>query len=105
MGRELKTEDSPGTKYLVDDDTRTTRTDSFKTYLMYKAYGDSIWVSLRLLEWGWNGEAENTADGWQLVSGSTYGDGEATDVLPEWKKNVNVIQQEMPSREESASQG
>ena len=68
------------------------RSDSFKTYLMYKPEGDSIWVSLSLLEWGWSGMATNTETGWQ-GSGETSGGGDSvtTDDLPVWTNNVEFL--------------
>ncbi len=90
----LSAPDSPYSQ-LSDDDHLITRTDSFKTYLMYKPTGDSIWVSLSVISWGWTGTATKDADGKWTGSGSTTGDGNgiATTELPVWNDHVYNIRE------------
>jgi hypothetical protein len=46
--------------------------DSFHLYLMYKPAGDdSIWVTLRLLDWYWNFSAHLVGSNW-VVDSSSY---------------------------------
>ena len=63
--------------------------DQFQTYLIYHPSGtDSIWVTLSMLTWSWNGVAQKQLDGtWTLLpffcnydASSSY----STSVLPEW---------------------
>jgi hypothetical protein len=50
--------------------------DSFKSYLVFKPVGDSrnIWVTLRLVTWGWAAQAQRSSvlSDWQIVSGSFH---------------------------------
>ena len=75
----------PGIKYL--------RNDSFKTYLIYKPIGTSIWVTLSVINWGWSGTVlyDDTSDKWQFSSGSPIGGGSGTSTtsLPEWADNID----------------
>jgi len=44
--------------------------DSFTGWLVYKPVGDSIWVTLRKLQWSWSGGASKDTNGsWTLSSG------------------------------------
>ena len=88
----LYTNDNPSAK-LFDPLKRVIRSDFFQTYLMYRPEGDSIWVSLAVIDWSWAGSATNTPTGWQLVSGATSGGGEgkAEDELPVWNSNFDDL--------------
>ncbi len=95
VSQTLYNEDSPLSE-LRDAENGIVRTDSFQTYLMYKPEGDSIWVSLSLLEWGWTGSAIISETGAWSGGGSARGggDGRETDTLPEWKNNFLYLPEE-----------
>jgi hypothetical protein len=61
--------------------------DSFQTYLVFKPDGDSIWVTLGMVNWGWSGDALYFTSGWELDSSSvtspTYTD---SDAFPAWSQ-------------------
>jgi hypothetical protein len=61
-------------------------TDSFKTYLVFKPTGDSIWVTLGRVDWGWSGYAVVDADGTgDLIDSSTNAPTYTnTDEFPVW---------------------
>lgn len=90
----------------VSSGSRFTTTDNivsvagkFETYLMYKPSGtDSIWVTLGLLNWSWNGAAGRDTDGvWQLGTGASpqTGDPNPKSVnntqLPKWTDNYTAV--------------
>ena len=56
------TVDSPQSNQVAPTLPGFTRSDSFATYLMFRptpsGAGGSIWVPLRVLNWGWNGTVE-----------------------------------------------
>ena len=58
---------------------------------MYKPDGDSIYVTLGLMEWGWNGNA--VASGGEWEGGGHYwgGTGEPSCNLPIWDDNLMLI--------------
>ena len=64
--------------------------DSFKTYLVFKPDGDSIWVTLGRVDWGWSALASSINltppyFGWQLDSSSTTVPSHTdTDEFPVW---------------------
>ena len=59
----LKDDDSP-LAFLEPGMISLGVVDSFITYLMYQPSGiNSIWISLRLMEWGWGGKAIKQANG------------------------------------------
>ncbi len=62
------------------------------TYLIYKPIGDSIWVPLSVINWGYNATAiyNETTQLWEMTSGSTNGGGNGISILnlPEWNDNT-----------------
>lgn len=68
----VSSNDSPA-MILIPELSAAGRIDEFKTYLVYKPQGaDSIWVTLREVEWNWSGLATKDAQGnWQLAPGAT----------------------------------
>ena len=53
LNNRVPLEDAP--EVLID--VHVSNIDKFKTYLMFKPDGDSIWVTLGRTDWGWNGDA------------------------------------------------
>jgi len=85
--------DSPGTSVFYH--TSFQRSDSFKTYLMYKPDDSGIWVPLMKLEWDWQGSAERSTvfSEWE-VTGSSHSEnpsGGATTEFPEWDQSWNDL--------------
>lgn len=90
----LTEDDTPGMP-LRADDKKMVRFNSFQLYVMYKPDGaDNIWVTLRILEWHWEGSAtkdllngDPALDFWSLDPGSSSSTNpssfESTD-LPQW---------------------
>jgi len=92
-----KWSDSPGSSLLPV--TKVNTNDArFETYLMFKPDGtDSIWVTLRVLKWHWQGEAVKDAKGaWVFgmdppPDASKNPDSKASTDLPTWTKNVKDV--------------
>ena len=59
-------EDNPGVGSLLGIDGFVTVTDQFKTYLVFKPDGDSIWITLGIVTWGWS-----ASEDWWMFTGST----------------------------------
>jgi hypothetical protein len=85
------TNDSPSEG--LGDKTYFDRTDRFKMYVMWK-FGtrnstDSIWVSLRVTNWGWWANVrDDGAGGWDYVGDGAAEDSQDTSELPEWSHNA-----------------
>jgi hypothetical protein len=76
---------------------RRSANDNFRLYLMYKPSGDdSIWVTLRRLDWLWSGAAaRNESDEWVMESGqsSSQNPGSANSIeLPLWPGRAQEIE-------------
>ena len=73
--------------------------DRFKTYLMYQPSGnDSIWVSLSMLMWYWEGAAAKLNGTWEVLTHLCDYDAtssDVTNVLPTWKGNVENLKWEV----------
>jgi len=84
--------DSPGIP--LAGNKKVSMDDKFRVYLMYKPNGeDSIWVTLRLLDWADAGAATKTNETWVLDAGQSSSTGQSSDsnVLPGWEKEVNGL--------------
>lgn len=80
--------DSPGTD--VSSRTYVDRTDAYEAYFMYRPSGaeaDTIWVTIGVLRWSWEGIAE-----WSIIGGWAVGPtdfdpnpvGTENNLPPEW---------------------
>ena len=76
--------------YNVDDD--------FENYLMYRPSGtNSIWVTLSVIEWHWDGSATYANNRWSLDPGSHPNKpgqgikGSASTSLPEWDSYFGIL--------------
>jgi hypothetical protein len=63
--------------------------DAFSLYLMFQPSGNSIWVPLSKISWGWDGIAQSTNGGntWTMTSGApavVNPSGAMTTNFPEW---------------------
>ncbi len=72
--------------------------NNFRVYLMYRPTGiDSIWVTLRKMEWYWHGAVTNNG-GWSMLPGassSSSPSGSDSIELPTWKNHaVNINYEE-----------
>jgi Carboxypeptidase regulatory-like domain len=83
----------------ADNTIRLQKTDSFKTYLMYKPFGDnSIWVTLQVINWSLSRSATKTTAGgiakWSMDPGSVDPEkdpkGSPSTVLPTWSSYVTA---------------
>ncbi|MCC6536115.1 MAG: carboxypeptidase regulatory-like domain-containing protein [Bryobacterales bacterium] len=86
-------DDTPGTPLTAPYVQRSV-TDSFQIYFMYQSSeADSIWVTLGLLTWNWNGQADLAAGVWSLTSSGRTANpaGAASTALPVWTANVTGI--------------
>lgn len=75
--------------------SRQARKDDFQTYLTYKPAGDSIWVTLAVLEWGWHGEAvyDTSSGKWNIQNTNAYpGLMQESTVIPKWNANVEQVE-------------
>lgn len=79
------------------------RTDGFKTSLIYRPSGESIWVTLDILCWNWYGIAEQASGKWNCIGGAlsynaslkSQGMGiNAYTELPTWIKNATELELE-----------
>lgn len=89
--RTAYTEDTPGNGLNCDEKARSVN-DQFKTYIVYQPT-NGIWVTLRSVNWYWNGAATNTASAncsWIRVSGSASANPTSSDdtELPIWSGNI-----------------
>jgi hypothetical protein len=67
----ISRDDSPASG--VPGNRRISVDDHYKMFLMYKPDGaDSIWVTLRVLEWNWKGIATKTGGVWSMDAGSWF---------------------------------
>ncbi len=75
-----------------------TNTCTFQTCLMYKPEGDSIWVSLEYITWGWSGTATQIVHAvWKAGDQAHWAqNAQPTDVLPVWNRNLTDIQNAPP---------
>ncbi len=73
-----------------------TRNDQFNLYLMYKSdSANSIWVTLRMLQWHWSGGATKDVQtgAWSLDAGATSSQNPGSDdsaTLPEWSAKTPI---------------
>jgi hypothetical protein len=72
------------------------RTDYFESFLMFKPIGtDSIWVSLKRLDWMWTGTAEMTNNNWNVTwkDSLIVNNGVGFEIvdLPEWQGNYKKL--------------
>jgi hypothetical protein len=59
--------------------------DRFQDYLMYKAPGDSIWVTIDYMSWKWSGEAATDSNGnWGMVAPGTF------QVIAGWSRSAKL---------------
>ena len=75
--------------------------DEFENYLMYRPDGDnSIWVTLKVIEWDWDASATCTDAHWTLDSGSTPSSpsvryiSEQSTTLPIWTSDFTKLHYE-----------
>lgn len=85
-------EDSPGN--TISGLSRATANDSFQMYYMFRptgVSGSTIWVPLKVVNWGWSGEAETTKGDppYRLVTSAKNADPAAeTTNFPQWTTNA-----------------
>ena len=93
------TDDSPGSP-LSSGFKKATASDQFRIYFMYRPDGaDSIWVTLKRLDWNWGGETTrvlappggNTWNPPTGVANSTNPSGTDTTELPTWTANFTSL--------------
>ncbi len=89
--KSLDTSDTPSSG-LKNEYKRVVRSDFFQTYLMYRPDGDSIWVSLEVIDWSWAGSATKTTTGWQGGGEAQNDEKQETDKLPVWTGYVENTQ-------------
>jgi hypothetical protein len=92
---------SPGASWTLVDDpnvtfagaTAVTVTQQFQTYLMYQPpYASSIWVTLQMMNWNWNGQSAFTNGAWTAPTAFPTGStafsqnptGNNSTTLPTW---------------------
>ncbi|MFU8778446.1 MAG: hypothetical protein ACNA7M_12360 [Roseovarius sp.] len=94
---ELETLDAQIQQMFNKELEKFSRNDQFKLFLMYKPNtANSIWVTLRLLQWHWSGSATKNlqTDVWSLDPGAASsqnpGSSDST-VFPEWDDNFGNV--------------
>jgi len=91
-------DDSPASR--LDVYYKLTRSDSFKTYFMFKYIDPDVtssWVPIRKIEWNWSGEASYNPgeDEWDLDSKSDPTiSSSVTTTYPTWDGNVEHLEYE-----------
>ncbi len=89
MQLSMSDNDSPGVPLQIGFKTMDAIIDDFGLYLMFKPSGNSIWVPLSKINWGWSGIAQSSDGGvtWTKASGAqdvTNPSGANTTNFPEW---------------------
>jgi hypothetical protein len=86
--------DTPGLAFSPDF-SAVAIDESFRMWLMFKPTGVSqptIWVPLRVTDWGWTGSASLSGSTWVLNSGNkTVGASTDTTTHPLWTRNALLI--------------
>jgi hypothetical protein len=94
--------DSPGAYLLSGYKKMNVITNNFSLFLMFEPSGNSTWVPLSEISWGWTAIAQSTNGGvtWTKTSGSSNAvnpSGSTTTNFPEWSNvytpNVNPVWQ------------
>ena len=88
---EADTQDSPGLRLDPDKYPRMIANQNFQMWLMFRPdpSSTSIWVPLRVVNWGWSADASHNGSNWTVTSSSVITPQQAdTTDFPLWSSNA-----------------